>query len=78
MEFSGTLVQTVYTKDGVAIFPAKAERIMGRLSLLKLHRVLFFSWLPHSHGSVDEDGLFQESGDSHCPLASRGGHDIGC
>ncbi|KAK9815964.1 hypothetical protein WJX74_004614, partial [Apatococcus lobatus] len=63
--------ETVYTKDGVAIFPAKAERIMGRLSLLKLHRVLFFSWLPHSHGSVNEDGLFQESGDPHCILASR-------
>ena len=65
-------LQTVYTKDGVAIFPAKAERITGRLSLLQLHQVLFFSWLPHSQGSVDEDGLFQESGDPHGLLAGRG------
>ncbi|KAK9861400.1 hypothetical protein WJX84_009930 [Apatococcus fuscideae] len=39
----GSETETVYAKDGVAIFPAKAERITGRLSLLKLHQVLFLS-----------------------------------
>lgn len=51
--------EVVFVKEGVAVWPTRAERIMGRLSLVKQHCVMFLAWLPYSRGSVLEDGTFQ-------------------
>ncbi|KAK9814540.1 hypothetical protein WJX72_007608 [[Myrmecia] bisecta] len=51
--------EVVYVREGVAVWPTKSERIMGRLSLIKQHRVMFLAWLPYSNGSLNEDGTFQ-------------------
>jgi hypothetical protein len=35
-------------REGVAIWPSSTRRILGRLSLVKQHGILFISWLPYS------------------------------
>ncbi len=52
-------VQVVYVREGIAMWPTKQVRIMGRLSLVKQHCVMFLSWLPYSAGSLNADGTFQ-------------------
>lgn len=51
----------VFVKDDVAVWPSRdsSSRIMGRLSLVKQHSVLFIAWLPYSQGALNEDGTFQ-------------------
>ena len=41
--------EVVYVREGVAVWPTKEQRILGRLSLVKQHCVLFLAWLPYSH-----------------------------
>ena len=55
------VVQVVFVKDDVAVWPSRdsGSRIMGRLSLVKQHSVLFMAWLPYSQGALNEDGTFQ-------------------
>ena len=52
-------MQVVYVREGVAVWPTKNQRIMGRLSLIKQHQVMFLAWLPYSQGSINKDGTFQ-------------------
>lgn len=40
--------EVVAVKEGVAVWPTKDARIMGRLSLVKQHNVLFLAWLPYA------------------------------
>lgn len=42
------LSQVVFVKEGVAVWPSKQQCIMGRLSLVKQHCVMFLAWLPYS------------------------------
>ena len=49
------LWQVVYTRDGVAVWPTRKQRITGRLSLIKQNSVLFFAWLPYSQGMLDAE-----------------------
>ena len=51
-------LQVVYVREGVAVWPTKNQRIMGRLSLIKQHQVMFLAWLPYSQGSLNKDGTF--------------------
>ena len=51
--------QVVFVREGVAVWPSRTERIMGRLSLVKQHCVLFMAWLPYSRGTLQEDGTFK-------------------
>ncbi|GIL71169.1 hypothetical protein Vretifemale_1776 [Volvox reticuliferus] len=52
--------EVVFVREGVAVWPgARAERILGRLSLVKQCNVLFMAWLPYSRGILQEDGTFQ-------------------
>lgn len=51
--------EVVYVKEGVAVWPSRSERIMGRLSLVSQHTVLFLAWLPYSRGTLQEDGTFK-------------------
>ncbi len=44
------------------MLPSKSERIMGRLTLVKQHCVIFLAWLPYSRGSLHQDGTFDDSG----------------
>ena len=53
--------QVVYVREGVAVWPTKSQRIMGRLSLIKQHQVMFLAWLPYSQGSLNRDGTFYSS-----------------
>ena len=53
--------QVVYVREGVAVWPTKNQRIMGRLSLIKQHQVMFLDWLPYSQGSLNRDGTFYSS-----------------
>ena len=48
-------------REGVAVWPTKNQRIMGRLSLIKQHQVMFLAWLPYSQGSLNKDGTFYSS-----------------
>ncbi len=48
-------------REEVAVLPSKSERIMGRLTLVKQHCVIFLAWLPYSRGSLNQDGTFDES-----------------
>ena len=45
-------------REGVAVWPTRSERIVGRLSLIRQHRVLFLSWLPYAPGALAPDGVF--------------------
>lgn len=66
-------MQVVYVREGVAVWPAKTERIMGRLSLLNQHSVLFICWLPYSEGQLRKDGTFLSPAGESAPSAqSRG------
>ncbi|CAD7701447.1 unnamed protein product [Ostreobium quekettii] len=51
----------IFVRDDVAVWPSRDvnSRIMGRLSLVKQHSVLFIAWLPYSKGALNEDGTFQ-------------------
>eukprot|EP00887_Chlorella_sp_A99_P005546 scaffold1.g5546.t1 len=42
------LALVVFVRDGVAIRPTRSNRILGRLSLIKQHGVLFLAWLPYA------------------------------
>ncbi|KAL3149387.1 hypothetical protein ABBQ32_002188 [Trebouxia sp. C0010 RCD-2024] len=53
--------EVVYVREGVAVWPTKTQRIMGRLSLIKQHQVMFLAWLPYSQGSLNGDGTFYSS-----------------
>ncbi|DBB08963.1 TPA: hypothetical protein ACH3X3_007597 [Trebouxia sp. C0006] len=53
--------EVVYVREGVAVWPTKNQRIMGRLSLIKQHQVMFLAWLPYSQGSLNKDGTFYSS-----------------
>ena len=46
-------------REEVAVYPNRSHHIMGRLSLVKQHGVLFLAWLPYSRGSLGQDGSFQ-------------------
>lgn len=35
-------------REGVGVWPSRTRRILGRLSLVKQHAVLFLAWLPYS------------------------------
>ena len=60
-------------REGVAVWPAKTERIMGRLSLVNQHSVLFICWLPYSEGQLRKDGTFlSPAGESAPSVQSRG------
>ena len=48
-------------REGVAVWPTKNQRIIGRLSLIKQHQVMFLAWLPYSQGSLNKDGTFYSS-----------------
>ena len=66
-------MQVVYVREGVAVWPAKDERIMGRLSLIMQHSVLFLAWLPYSQGQLRKDGTFLGTpGDASPSVQSRG------
>ena len=66
-------MQVVYVREGVAVWPAKTERIMGRLTLMNQHGVLWICWLPYSEGQLRKDGTFlSPSGDSSPSVQSRG------
>ena len=51
--------QVVFVREEVAVYPNRSQHIMGRLSLVKQHGVLFLAWLPYSAGSLGQDGSFQ-------------------
>ena len=38
------------------MWPTKKLRIMGQLSLIKQHAVLFLAWLPYSQGVLNPEG----------------------
>ena len=63
--------QVVYVREGVAVCPQRNQRIMGRLSLVQQHRVLFLSWMPYAPGALLEDGSFQLALDSEPASADR-------
>lgn len=42
------LFQVVYVREGVAVWPTKKQRIMGRLSLIRQQLVMFMAWLPYT------------------------------
>ena len=66
-------MQVVYVREGVAVWPARTERIMGRLSLINQHSVLFLAWLPYSEGLLKKDGTFSGAPvDSPPSVQSRG------
>lgn len=48
--------EVVYVKEGVCVWPSRRERIAGRLSLIRQHRVTFMAWLPYSVGCLDVEG----------------------
>jgi hypothetical protein len=52
-------LQVVFVREEVAVYPNRSQHIMGRLSLVKQHGVLFLAWLPYSRGSLGQDGSFQ-------------------
>lgn len=59
--FTHSMQQVVYVREAVAVWPTKSQRIMGRLSLIKQHQVMFLAWLPYSQGSLNRDGTFYSS-----------------
>ena len=65
-------------REGVAVWPTKTERIMGRLSLIEQHQVLFLAWLPYGPGTLNEDGTWQQVAPASPDKqgAQRGG--LGC
>ena len=71
-------LQVVYVREGVAVWPTKTERIMGRLSLIEQHQVLFLAWLPYGPGMLNEDGTWQQVAPASPDKqgAQRGG--LGC
>lgn len=56
--------QVVYVKEGVAVWPSKNQRIMGRLSLVKQHCVMFLAWLPYSAQQNSSSSINNEPGHS--------------
>lgn len=52
--------EVLFIKEGVGVWPRKHEKILGRLSLVKQHRVIFLAWLPYSQGHLTETGNFTE------------------
>eukprot|EP00884_Botryococcus_braunii_P015793 jgi/Botrbrau1/2898/Bobra.0036s0039.2 len=50
--------EVVYIREGVAMWPTRQSRIMGRLVLVRQQHVLFFSWLPYSPGTLQAPGSF--------------------
>ncbi len=46
-------------REGVAVWPSRSERILGRLSLVKQCHVMFLAWLPYSRGTLQPDGTFR-------------------
>lgn len=54
-------MQVLFTRENVSVYPAKKQRITGRVSLLKLKPSVFFSWLPYRQpGSVSSDSTEDE------------------
>ena len=54
-------MQVLFTRENVSVYPAKKQRITGRVSLLKLKPAVFFSWLPYRQpGSISNDSLEDE------------------
>lgn len=54
-------MQVLFTRENVSVYPAKKQRITGRVSLLKLKPAVFFSWLPYRQpGSASGDGTEDE------------------
>ena len=39
-------------REGVAVWPSKMERILGRLTLVKQQHVMFLAWLPYGCGAL--------------------------
>ena len=58
-------------REGVAVWPQRNQRIMGRLSLVHQHRVLFLSWMPYSQSPLAPDGSFQAAAATEPPAADR-------
>jgi hypothetical protein len=56
-------LQLVYSREGVAVWPTRKQRIPGTASLVKQGAVLFFQWLP----SRQAGGELQERDDEHDP-----------
>lgn len=61
----------VYVREGVAVWPQRNQRIMGRLSLVQQHRVLFLSWMPYAPGALGLDGSFLPAPDTEPAPADR-------
>ena len=82
--YSLLLLQVVYVREGVAVWPTKNQRIMGRLSLIKQHQVMFLAWLPYSQGSLNSDGTFfssataEKSATQSAKGLSLTGHQLAC
>ena len=43
----------MYVREGVAVWPTKKQRIMGRLSLIRQQLVMFMAWLPYTQASAE-------------------------
>lgn len=71
-------LQVVFVREGVAVWPSRSERILGRLSLVKQCHVMFLAWLPYSRGTLQPDGTFRvtaaaATGTSTAAAGRRGG-----
>lgn len=51
-----TLAQVLYVREGVAVWPCRRRRILGRLSIVEQHSVLFLAWLPYSSAAPGSGG----------------------
>lgn len=58
-------------REGVAVWPQRKQRIVGRLSLVEQHRVLFLSWMPYAPGALCLDGSFQPAPGTEAAPADR-------
>eukprot|EP00210_Caulerpa_lentillifera_P003548 g3384.t1 len=46
-----SFTSVLYSKDHVAMFPHKKAKLVGRLSVIKQHSVVFLTWVPSNNGN---------------------------
>ena len=46
-------MQVLFTRENVSVYPARKQRIAGRVSLLKLKSATFFAWLPYRQAGAE-------------------------
>ena len=63
----------VFARERVAVWPTKTACILGRLSLIKQHSVMFLAWLPYSPGTLQQDGSFAQAASAEVDKAQSSG-----